>query len=103
MTYNEILDNPDEMEKYIPVITRVEETDFGMWVFGLINGLKFEVKVADHASRFGIDDGAILKLWISSPISYGCIAAYDRGWDKLPDSEDGEAQFAIDALIEHFN
>ena len=56
----------------------------GNWTMGSIGGYDFEVKHFDRPSRFGIDEGRISKLMITRKSTYGTVASYDRGWDKLP-------------------
>ena len=79
------------------IITKQE----GEWVFGRIGGFDFEVKCFDQPSVFGIDEGCISKLWIGSRVSYRTIAAYDRGWDRLP-RFDNEIE-ATQVVIDRFN
>lgn len=70
----------------------------GNWTYGTIGGFDFEVKHFKNPSEFGIDDGRISKLWISRRGTYGAVACYDRGWDKLPrfDQEIEVTQLIID-------
>ena len=46
-------------------------------------------------------EGRISKLWLGWAHSYGTVAAFDRGWDKLPGFE--EAQEADDTLCTLWN
>ncbi len=80
-----------------PIITKQR----GNWTFGHIGPFRFEVKRFDEPSVFGIDGGRISKLWLTWKDSYGTVAAYDRGWDKLPAFAD--AQEAIDTLCTLWN
>ena len=73
----------------------------GNWTFGRIGGYDFEIKHFEKPSKFGIDEGRISKLRISDRVSYRTIAAYDRGWDVLPRS-DNEITAAT-AIIDRFN
>lgn len=77
----------------------------GNWTFGRIGEYDFEVKHWPEASEFGIDmDGApgrISKLWIGRRSSYGAVACYDRGWDKLPRSD--EEIEITQSVIDRFN
>ena len=53
------------------------------WVSGTVDGsIKFEAKVFDTPSKFGIDDGRISKLSIRSGNEE--FVNYDRGWDIEP-------------------
>lgn len=71
------------------------------WTMGTIGDFYFEVKHFYDPSIFGIDEGRISKLWLTWANTYGTIAVYDRGWDKLPTFK--EAQDAIDALCALWN
>lgn len=73
-------------------------TDFPMdsnWVSGIIEGteFKFESKLFDEGSRFGIDGGRVSKLSIRNKnveglgFFDGYIVNYDRGWDIEPKDE----------------
>ena len=80
-----------------PIITKRS----GNWTFGHIGPFRFEVKHFDEPSVFGINEGRISKLWLTWKDSYGTVAAFDRGWDKLPGFE--EAQEAVDTLCTLWN
>ena len=80
-----------------PIITKHS----GNWTFGHIGPFRFEVKHYVEPSVFGIDEGRISKLWLGWAHSYGTVAAFDRGWDKLPGFE--EAQEAVDTLCTLWN
>ena len=80
-----------------PTITK----QAGNWTFGHIGPFRFEIKRFEEPSVFGIDGGCISKLWLTWKDSYGTVAAFDRGWDKLPGFE--EAQDAIDTLCTLWN
>lgn len=73
----------------------------GNWTMGTIGSFYFEVKHFFEPSRFGIDEGRISKLWLTWKDSFGTVATFDRGWDKLPSFK--EAQDAIDALCTLWN
>lgn len=73
----------------------------GNWTFGTIGPFSFEIKHFDEPSRFGIDEGRISKLWLIWKDTFGCVATFDRGWDKLPGF--GEAQDAVDAICTLWN
>ena len=77
----------------------------GNWTFGHIGGFDFEVKHWPEPSIFGIESddepGRISKLWIARRGTYGVIAAYDRGWDKLPRT-DNEIEIT-QVIIDRFN
>lgn len=79
----------------------------GNWTYGHIGGYDFEVKHWPEPSIFGIESGEdaqpgrISKLWITRSRTYGLVAAYDQGWDRLPRS-DIEIQIT-QAIIDRFN
>ncbi len=80
-----------------PIITK----ESGNWTCGTIGGFCFEIKHFDEPSVFGIDEGRISKLWLAWKSSYTTVAAYDRGWDRLPNFP--EAQEAVDILCTLWN
>lgn len=77
----------------------------GNWTSGTIGEYDFEVKHFAEPSEFGIEmneqPGRISKLWISRQRTYTTIARYDRGWDKLPRTE--EEIEITQAIIDRFN
>ena len=73
----------------------------GNWVSGNIGDYTFEIKVFEQPSEFGIDEGRVSKLWIARRRTFGVVASYDRGWDKLPRFDD-EIE-VTQALIDQFN
>ncbi|MBR6029400.1 MAG: hypothetical protein IKP40_09945 [Clostridia bacterium] len=79
----------------------------GDWTTGTIGDCAFEVKHYSEPSRFGIETGEfaqpgrISKLWIARRATHGVVAAYDRGWDRLPHSQ--EEVEITQALIDRFN
>ena len=77
----------------------------GNWFVGVIGGCSFQTKVTDEGSAWGISDGRIIKLFVTSkPTDENPgreeIISYERGWDKLP--ETNEAEEIADALYEYF-
>jgi len=73
------------------IVTQVS----GNWHNGTINGVRFNAKVYDEPSEFGIDNGNVSKLWIEG------IANYDRGWDIKPKTADGKKMVA--ELLQYFS
>lgn len=78
-----------------------------MWKFGVIgvpqdNGpdvrVRYQVKVYQEGSVFGINEGRISKLCLQ--IGEEVVADYDRGWDVEPTCEAAEIALAI--LLESF-
>ena len=69
-----------------------------MWKDGIIDGYRYQVKVFDEGSDFGINGGRISKLWMQKD---GKEAAnYDRGWDVRPT---GKAKAAYEKLLAMYN
>lgn len=77
------------------------------WVDGTIDGFRFQAKIFDEGSRFGINEGRVSKLsiWDESKrqacrnIFTASIVNYDRGWDIKPKKK---ADLDIlDAVIEY--
>ena len=77
----------------------------GNWTFGTIGEYDFEVKHYDEPSEFGIEEdeepGRISKLWIGKKSTRSTAARYDRGWDKLPRTD--EEIEITQAIIDRFN
>jgi hypothetical protein len=77
-----------------PRVIRVSHSRIGdHWVIGDCGNYRYEAKVYDEGSIFGIDDGRISKLSvqkivkIDDRIEKPIVANYDRGWDIKPESE----------------
>lgn len=72
-------------------------TKDGIWLLGTIDDDPFQAKVCDEASGFGINGGRVIKLHVGG-ISYDNEQiAYERGWDKYPDTAKDQA--LLDALL----
>jgi len=67
------------------------------WIDGTIDSFRFQAKVYDAGSRFGINDGRVSKLEIWNPdaggMVKGSIASYDRGWDRKPATDEYQALY----------
>ena len=72
----------------------------GRWVTGRIGECTYQAKVYPCGSEFGIRDGNISKLSIRDAATRKEVAAYDRGWDILPENE--HIQELVNALVEHY-
>jgi hypothetical protein len=70
------------------------------WVRGCIGDYRFDAKVYPCGSKYGIHEGNISKLSIRETATRKEVAAYDRGWDILPENE--SIQALVDALVEHY-
>lgn len=72
-------------------ITKID----GNWQFGTIGGVMFNAQVYDEPSDYGINNGKVSKLWIDG------MANYDRGWDKIPQTQ--KAFRRVKELVEYFD
>jgi len=87
--------------------TRFEKDE--NWCSGLVGGFKFEAKLFDEGSIFGIKNGRVSKLsiWdektrqITSNFFASCIVNYDRGWDIKPKKEYKNHFDAVMNLLEN--
>lgn len=76
------------------------------WIDGIINEFRFQAKIYDENSRFGIENGRVSKLTVwdeqkrKSGSGSGDILSYDRGWDKKPSSS--EHNNILRALMGYF-
>ena len=80
-----------------PIITK----RVGNWTRGYIGPFRFEIKHFDEPSVSGINAGRISKLWLKPKDGFEIAAAYERGWDKRPETK--EAQDAVDTLCTLWN
>lgn len=73
-----------------------------MWVQGAIkiygSVVKYEAKVYETKSQYGIDGGRISKLLLKQ--NGKTVASYDREWDQEPTTP--EAQIALEILAEEY-
>ena len=99
--------HPDESaEAQIKLLASMHIQREGNWFTGTIAGYPFQVKAATENSAWGIDNGRIIKLFVTEkpedPSSkYGKeLISYERGWDIYP--EPGELEDIIDAFVEFF-
>lgn len=60
-----------------------------MWKHGELSGFKWNIKVFEVGSEFGINNGRISKLWIQRESNGETVANYSRGWDVKPFDADG--------------
>lgn len=60
----------------------------GIWVEGSFEGRRYQAKVFDERSKFGIEGGRVSKLFVIDAAAAGWAApvvAFDRGWDAGED------------------
>jgi hypothetical protein len=56
------------------------------WIDGRIDEFRFQAKIYDTGSKYGIGGGRVSKLevWDEKAQELGIIIAYDRGWSTKP-------------------
>lgn len=69
------------------------------WVVGTCGGYKFEAKLFDNGSVYGINEGRVSKLYISD--KQGQTINYDRSWDIKPTKENRAIFKAVMSLLEN--
>lgn len=69
------------------------------WQTGTVGDYKFEAKVYDEGSDYGIDAGRISKLQVKDKDNK-TVAAYDRGWDVKP--TDARAEKAVYDIKQYY-
>ncbi len=72
---------------------KITKTD-GQWKLGTIDEIKFNAKVYEEPSEFGINNGNVSKLWIDG------VCNYDRGWDVRAKTAEGKAM--VKAILAYF-
>lgn len=82
---------------YRVTVDRLDE----LWVLGMINEFPYAAKVYDEPSPFGIDNGRVCKLTISTEKPDEEIVSYERGWVKYPETREFESLLA--ALLLYLN
>ncbi len=78
------------------------------WVEGVVGMYKFQAKLFDEGSTYGINNGRVSKLsiwdekarWEKQNFFDACIMNYDRGWDIEVDANNQEYQEAYSAVME---
>ncbi len=85
------------------IITKKKPDPMGSatWYYGTAGEYAFEAKVYGEPSIFGIDEGRISKLWMMQPPGWTPVATYDRGWDRLPRTQ--EQIDCLQAIIDALN
>lgn len=68
------------------------------WIDGKIDDFRFQAKVYDIGSKFGINSGRVSKLAIWDHQRHN-VTNYDRGWDVKPDS--AEQKDILQALLKY--
>ena len=73
------------------------------WIDGKVDNYRFQAKVYDEGSRFGIEGGRNSKLEVwdgQNRRNSDRILSYDRGWDKKANGE--EAEDILWILVQYF-
>lgn len=68
------------------------------WTAGICGDYRFEAKLFDEGSSYGIKDGRVSKLGIN--YRGECIVNYDRGWDVKVTKEH---RLAYNAIMKFLN
>ena len=72
----------------------------GTWYTGWTGAYWFQAKAYTGGSIYGINEGQVSKLEITSTATGAVVASYDRGWDMEPSRKaDREALDAILAAL----
>ena len=72
----------------------------GTWYTGWTGAYLFQAKAYTGGSVYGINEGQVSKLTITSAATGALVASYDRGWDVEPAGKaDREALEAILAAL----
>ena len=82
---------------------KAEFTDFNTnsnWVEGVCGEYRFQAKLFDEGSEFGIDEGRVSKLAIQDA-NGDWVVNYDRGWDIEPIEQYKDCYTAIMELLEN--
>lgn len=66
---------------------------------GSLYGYDFQLKLCNKPSKYGIDEGKVIKLTIRNAKNYDLIANYDRGWDVKPEGTDKNVFATIFAYL----
>ena len=98
-------DTDEYIERQLNLIRSMTIKPVNNWFIGTIGGYAYQVKVTAENSSFGIQDGRIIKLFVTEqPTDENPgkteIVAYERGWSKYPETTEHEE--ILDALYEYF-
>ena len=98
-------DTEKYVERQLNLIRSLTIKSVNNWYIGTISGYAYQVKLSAEDSPFGIQDGRIIKLFVTDmPTDENPgkteIIAYERGWSKYPQTSEHEE--ILDALYEYF-
>ncbi len=99
-------DSDQHAQRLLELISSMKIWKEGNWHLGTIDGYPFQAKVTDEDSEWGIDNGRIIKLFITEkPEGENKgdteIIAYERGWLTYPETNPAYEDL-IDAIVEFF-
>ena len=98
-------DTEQYVERQLNLIRSMTIKPVNNWFVGTISGYSYQVKVTTEDSPWGIQNGRIIKLFVTDmPTDENPgkteIIAYERGWSVYPTTSDHEE--ILDALYEYF-
>jgi len=67
------------------------------WIEGTIDGIRFQAKVYDEGSEFGINGARVSKLWVCNEAQRQIVMYYERGWEVKPKTAAGRR--LLEALL----
>ena len=101
-------DTEQEVERFLELMRSmtVKPVNNGWYIGTIGEGYSFQVKITEADSEWGINNGRIIKLFITKPpegeTKGGAeIVSYERGWDIYPE-DTPEYLDLIDVLHEYF-
>jgi len=69
------------------------------WIDGTAGGYRFQAKIYDEGSEFGINESRVSKLWVKDEAQHQAIMNYERGWDVRPKT--AAHRHLLEALLEY--
>lgn len=72
-----------------------------MWEEGWIGPYRYEAKVYNNPSKYGINGGRVSKLTVIDTDSFLIVCKYDRGWDITPG--DSKAIKVVQEILKRYN
>ena len=106
-THVEEDETEEHVERLLELMRSMTIKPVNNWFVGTIgNGYSFQAKVTEEDSAWGIDNGRIIKLFITKPPEGDSrggeeIVSYERGWNLYPENYP-EYEDLIDCLYEYF-
>ena len=102
----EVYDSVTHSQRLLELVSSMKIWKEGQWHLGTVEGYPFQAKVTEDDSEWGIDNGRIIKLFITEKPEGEKkgdkeIVAYERGWQTYPENNP-EYEDLIDAIVEYF-